>query len=108
MNVIEIIEIRALHKIREILEDELRRILSELQKESGETRLKVFRRINLDTDFVILIMHEADRVLNSESQLSILLSKGLKEYGMVNYSKWQELTVPMSLLNSGGSKKKDL
>jgi len=91
MNGIEIIEIRTLHKTKERLEIELQRILSELKKESGKLNVKIFSRINLETDFVILIMNESDRITNGESQLGIRLNEALKDFGMVNYSKWHEL-----------------
>ena len=95
----EIIEIRALHKTKEKLEVELQLILSEVEKEAGNSKVKIFSRINLKTDYVILIMNESDSGTNGESQLGIRLSEGLKDYGMVNYSKWHELTKVKSTLN---------
>jgi hypothetical protein len=91
MNGIEIIEIRALHTTKNMLETELQRILSEVEKVSAEFKVKIYSRINLETDFVVLIMNESDLTTGKESQLGILLSEGLKDYGMVNYSKWHEL-----------------
>lgn len=93
MNGIEIIEIRVLHKAIAKLEDELQQILSDAKKEAGEFNVKIYSRINLETDFVILIMNESDLNTGRDSQLGIRLSEGLKDYGMVNYSKWQELPV---------------
>lgn len=92
MNWIEIIEIRALYKTREKLEIELQKILAEIKKETGYPELKIYSRINLETDFVILIMNSADTGRNGEGQLGIRLNEGLKDYGMVNYSKWNEFT----------------
>lgn len=89
----EIIEIRALHKTKERLETELQKILSDLNKEPGELNVKIYSRINLETDFVILIMKESDGIINGESQLGLRLNEALKDYGMVNYSKWHELPV---------------
>ena len=91
MKGIEIIEIRALHNARERLETELQSILAGLRKGSGELKIKIYSRINLETDFVILIMNESDRVTKGESQLGIVLNEALKDYGMVNYSRWHEL-----------------
>ena len=103
MNGIEIIEIRALHKTKEKLETELQKVLVEVEKEPGDFHVKIYSRINLETDFVILIMCESKRTLNGESQLGILLSEGLKDYGMVNYSKWQELSVANAHLKTNCS-----
>jgi hypothetical protein len=91
MNCIEIIEIRVLHKSREKLEIELQRILTDSNKEVEFSELKIYSRINLDTDFVVLIMNSSGSVKDGESQLGIRLTEGLKDYGMVNYSKWNEL-----------------
>ena len=88
---IEIIEIRALHRTREILEAELQRILLEVETVSMDCKVRIYSRINLGTDFVILIMNESEHIQGEESMLGIRLSEGLKEYGMVNYSKWHEL-----------------
>ena len=92
MNRIEIIEIRANHKAKEKLETELKRILNEISKEAGSPELKIYSRINLETDFVILIMNSSGPANNGESRLGILLNEGLKDYGLVNYSKWNEFT----------------
>ena len=91
MNWIEIIEIRVLFKTKERLEAELQRILTDINKEVGYPELKIYSRINLDTDFVVLIMNSSGTVKNGERQLGIRLTEGLKDYGMVNYSKWNEL-----------------
>ena len=92
MNWIEIIEIRALHRTREKLETELQKILADVNKDSGGLDVKIYSRMNLDTDFVILIMNVSGRELNGESQLGIRLNEGLKDFGMVNYSIWNELS----------------
>jgi hypothetical protein len=91
MNQIEIIEIRALYKTKEKLAIELQRILNDIKREAGCLEVKLYSRINLDTDFVILIMNSSNPVKNGESQLGIILNEGLKDYGVVNYSKWNEL-----------------
>lgn len=91
MSGIEIIEIRALNTTKNMLEKELQRILSEVEKISAEFNIKIYSRINLETDFVVLIMNKSAHFKNGESQLGLRLREGLKDYGMVNYSKWYEL-----------------
>lgn len=105
MNGIEIIEIRALHTTKNMLETDLQRILSEVEKVSAEFKVRIYSRINLETDFVILIMNESDQLKNGESQLGLRLSEGLKDYGMVNYSKWHELPAAKASLKISGLKK---
>lgn len=91
MNWIEIIEIRALYKTKEKLETELQRILTEIKMEEGNMELRIYSRMNLETDFIILIMNVSGSEGSEENQLGIRLNEGLKDYGMVNYSKWHEM-----------------
>ena len=67
MNWIEIIEIRVLYKTKEKLEIELQKILMDINKEAGYPELKIYSRINLDTDFVILIMNSSGTEKDGES-----------------------------------------
>ena len=108
MNWIEIIEIRALHRTREKLETELQKILADVNKDSGGLDVKIYSRMNLDTDFVILIMNVSGRELNGESQLGIRLNEGLKDYGMVNYSIWNELSSSGQYTNEAKSVKSNI
>ena len=108
MNRIEIIEIRAMYKTKEKLETELLRILTDIKNEPGYPELKIYSRINLDTDFVILIMNVSGRELNGESQLGIRLNEGLKDYGMVNYSIWNELSSSGQYTNEAKSVKSNI
>ena len=108
MNWIEIIEIRALHRTREKLETELQKILADVNKDSGGLDVKIYSRMNLDTDFVILIMNGSGRELNGESQLGIRLSEGLKDFGMVNYSIWNELSSSGQYTNEAKSVKSNI
>lgn len=107
MNWIEIIEIRVLYRTREKLETELERILNEVNEQAGYPKLKIYSRINLETDFVILIMNSSGPEKSSANQIGLRLAEGLKDYGMVNYSKWNEFTaaVPQGdrLSNSTGA-----
>jgi hypothetical protein len=91
MKWIEIIEIRALYKTKEKLETELQRILTEIKMAQGKMELKIYSRLNLETDFIILIMNVSGSEGCDENQLGIRLNEGLRDYGMVNYSKWNEL-----------------
>ena len=92
MNWIEIIEIRVLYKTKDRLETELQGILTEINKEAGYQQLKIYSRVSLETDFVILIMNSSNTEKNGGSQMGIRLNEGLREFGMVNYSKWNEFT----------------
>ena len=91
MNWIEIIEIRTQQKSKEKLEVELQKLLTEINKEKKGFNVKIYNRMNLETDFIILIVNESEKVLVGNNQLGVRLNEALKEFGMVNYSKWLEL-----------------
>ena len=92
MNSMEIIEIRIQFKTKQKLEEELKKILSETEygNRLGQ-QIKIYKRLNLGTDYVILLMNHSKQRSLKDSQFGIQLSTLLKDYGMVNYSKWKEI-----------------
>jgi hypothetical protein len=91
INSMEIIEIRVQYKAKQKLEQELKKILTKMENKRMDQPMKVYKRLNMETDYVILLMNESKEMTVSESQLGIRLNAVLKDYGMVNYSKWQEM-----------------
>ena len=91
INFMEIIEIRVQYKAKQKLEQELKKILSEVEDKQMEQPMKVYKRLNMETDYVILLMNESNKITVKNSQLGIRLNAVLKDYGMVNYSKWKEI-----------------
>ena len=87
----EIIEIRVQLKAKQKLEQELKIVLKEIEKKSGEKTMRIYKRIHFETDYLILLMNESNDLSVKDSQLGIRLNSILKDYGMVNYSKWQEI-----------------
>ena len=87
----EIIEIRVQYKAKQKLEQELKKILSEMEGKQKNQPMKVYKRLNMETDYVILLMNESNEMTVNDSPLGITLNAVLKDYGMVNYSKWQEI-----------------
>jgi hypothetical protein len=91
MNRIEIIEIRVIHHMKEKLENDLKRILEELRNETGEQTIKLYKRIRLETDYVILLVSEPNDQRMKNTQIGLRLNELLKNYGMVNHSEWCEM-----------------
>jgi len=87
----EIIEIRVQYKAKQKLEQELKKILTEMENKQMEQPMKVYKRLNMETDYVILLMNQSNEITVKDSQLGIRLSSVLNDYGMVNYSKWKEM-----------------
>ena len=91
INFMEIIEIRVQYKAKQKLEQELKKILTEMENKQMEQPMKVYKRLNMETDYVILLMNQSNEITVKDSQLGIRLSSVLNDYGMVNYSKWKEM-----------------
>jgi hypothetical protein len=91
INSMEIIEIRVQYKAKQKLEQELKKILTEMENKQMEQPMKVYKRLNMETDYVILLMNQSNEITVKDSQLGIRLSSVLNDYGMVNYSKWKEM-----------------
>ena len=87
----EIIEIRVQYKAKQKLEQELKKILTEMENKQMDQPMKVYKRLNMETDYVILLMNQSNEITVKDSQLGIRLSSVLNDYGMVNYSKWKEM-----------------
>ena len=87
----EIIEIRVQYKAKQKLEQELKKILTEIKNKQMDQPMKVYKRLNMETDYVILLMNQSNEITVKDSQLGIRLSSVLNDYGMVNYSKWKEM-----------------
>ena len=62
-----------------------------MENKQMEQPMKVYKRLNMETDYVILLMNQSNEITVKDSQLGIRLSSVLNDYGMVNYSKWKEM-----------------
>lgn len=91
MKWIETIEIRSLPDMKDILELQLKKFLEKLNEESGEQSIRIFNKLYLDTDYVILLINNSSKVTQRGSQLGQRLASALKEFGMINQNIWSEI-----------------
>ncbi len=91
MKWLETIELRSVDCNRELLELQLQELTNEVDKEAKKQAIKVYSRVMIDTDFSIHLLHDSKKVENSGSQLGLLLSSALKEFGLVNHGIWIEM-----------------
>lgn len=91
MKWIETIEIRSLPDMKDILESELKIFMEKLYEESGEQSIRIFNKLYLDTDYVILLINNSSKVTQRGSQLGQRLASALKEFGMINQNIWSEI-----------------
>ena len=88
---IEVIQLRATGRDKELLGTELVKLIEENSNTNGEHPIMAYNRVLVDTDFKIQIVHETENVEKNGSPLGIRLVSALESFGMVNHSMWVEL-----------------
>jgi len=91
MKWIEIIEIRSSYHSQKMIELKLKGLIEEIQKESSKQSIRIFSKVLLETDYVIMIQNDSKIIDHKRSQLGLRLSSALKEYGMIYHSIWNEI-----------------
>jgi len=91
MESIEIIEIRLSQNLNEVLEKEIGNVIKEVMKiESGYT-MKLYNKMQLRSDYLIVIFHTQKLTNHKKSELGQRLRASLKDFGMINHNVWNEL-----------------
>ena len=91
MKWLEIIELRSVESSRKLIEEQLQSLLNEFGMESKKQEMNVYRRVMIDTDIRIHLLHDSKKVKNSGSRLGLRLVSALKPFGLVNHSIWIEM-----------------
>lgn len=91
MKWLEIIEIRLgrenIKKKAKLLE----KFIQEFKVEIGNKSIKFFRSETIDTDFVIQIKHNNDKINKNGSEVGTHLMFTLREMGLVSHSIWKDI-----------------
>jgi hypothetical protein len=90
MKWLEIIELRSVDKNKKFLEQALKVLMEDLNQEVEQLAIKVFCRVNVDSDFSIHLLHDSKEADVNGSALGLQLVSYLKEYGLINHSVWVE------------------
>jgi hypothetical protein len=91
MGSIEIIEIRLSRKQNRLLENEIGKIIKEVDEKEASYTMKLYNRLRLKSDYIIIIFHANTLTNNKESSLGQRLKDSLKDFGIINHSVWSEL-----------------
>jgi hypothetical protein len=91
MEWIEIIELRSGGSNRDLLESQLRSIITELEDDPGKPEIKIYCCTLVGTDYNIIISHDSMKVEAGGSRLGLRLTEALKVFGLVNHSIWNEI-----------------
>jgi len=90
MKLLEIIELRITVKDYEIIESYLKQLKHDMADKNLQN-MKIFSKLNLNTDFSIHIAHESTDVKSGGSELGQHLVFALKEFGLISHSIWVEM-----------------
>ena len=90
MKWMEIIELRSVSSHQKSVEEKLKSIIEELDKQIKKQDLKLYSHISLENDYCIQLLYDSKNADINGSPLGMHLLSGLKEYGLVNHSVWIE------------------
>jgi hypothetical protein len=94
MKWVEMIELRSVDGNRELLESHLQQLMYDVDEEANTQTITAYRRVMIDSDVSIHLVHDSEDVEKSGGPLSSLgvrLASALKEFGLVNHSVWIEM-----------------
>jgi hypothetical protein len=91
MKYLEIIELRAAGKRSDLLTSQLQSINSLLEKEPSGHKIKIYTRELVDSDYSIMLFHDTKKTGTEGSRLGLQLASGLRSFGLVHHSIWNEL-----------------
>lgn len=97
MKWIEVVQLRAAERHRNILETRLKQLVKGVNMENGPRRITVYRRALIPMDYSIHIVHKGKAMENAGSPLGLQLVAALKEFGLVNHSVWKDATPQVDL-----------
>ncbi len=91
MQWVEVIQLRITKRDTERIVSTVQRLAGESIQEDSCQKVKMYRRILVNTDLSILLFHDITAVEKSGSSLGLRISSALKEFGMVNHHTWLEV-----------------
>ena len=92
MKWLEVIELRSVDRNLKKLITQLQRLIHDLEKGKKKQIIKIYQRTRIDSDFSIHLIHNSEKIEFSGSQLALHVTSTLKEFGLVNYSIWTEMS----------------
>lgn len=90
MKSIEIIEIRLSQNLNNVLENEIGNVIEEVMENEPGYTLKLYNKLQLKSDYMIIIYHTQKLTNHKGSELGQRLKVALKNFGMINHNVWRE------------------
>ena len=85
----EIILVRVLGSNRELIINEVNKMISEIRTIDSQISIEVYCSITFPTDFSVHIdYYDSEKSNNAPSDLGHRLAEALKEFGLISHSVW--------------------
>lgn len=91
MKNIEIIEIKLSNNRSEQLENVLEEVIAKIRNSQTDYFVKLYRRMNLKTDYMVMILYTQKIDNKLISELGQRLKIALNEFGIINHKIWNEI-----------------
>lgn len=91
MNLLEIIEIRTPHKFWTEAEKVFQMLLADIKNHSCKMEIKLYKRLNMDTDYSIQLIIDSHDCSKDCSVLGSKIIDQIKHFGIVNHTVWKEI-----------------
>ena len=88
---IETLEIRLAQNLDKKLEEEIEQVVDDVLKKAPEISMKLYRKSNLHSDYLILIMYSGNGSGTNGNEFGRRIKSTLNEYGLVNHNSWNEV-----------------
>lgn len=88
---IEALEIRLAQNLNQKLETEIEQVINDVVKNSSGITIKLYSKNNLNSDYLIIIMHMKEEDGSKKRELGQRIKASLKDYGLVNHNIWNEV-----------------
>lgn len=92
MKWLEVIEFRTVYKDWNELRSQLENLITDIRKGYKFQNIRIYRHLLVDTDFIINLYHDTERINNEGSSLGLRIASSLKEFGLVNHKVLIELS----------------
>ena len=87
----EVITVRSTGKASKALASTVTELMADAARQNRNEGIRAFHREKIDTDYCIVLFHEAQKARSGGSELGLRLVAAFKEFGMVHHAVWIEM-----------------
>ncbi len=89
MSWLEIIHLRMANHQDEQCNQIVQRLVHEAKRERVCRKIKIYRRVPVDTDLSIHLIHDTQQVERDGSSLGLRIVSALNKFGMIHHTIWE-------------------